>query len=107
MFGVNRTITVISGLPAEFLCSNILTETETTVDWDKSLILHSLAHEIQGHQLGIRTWELGKLEEISNSHNLYFPILDFMDFGPGFYIDLGLMTLGLSIPRHHKVAEKC
>ena len=57
MFGVNRTITVISGLPAEFLCSNILTETETTVNWDKSLMnddIHwhflNAPHEIQGHQ---------------------------------------------------------
>ena len=59
LFSITRTITVISSLPAEFLCSNILSETDTTVNWDKSLILHSLAQEKQGHQ-DLEAWEIGR-----------------------------------------------
>ena len=42
MFSVTRTITVISNLPAEFLCSNILTE---SIQLDLQSPLTS--HEIQ------------------------------------------------------------
>ena len=37
---------------------------------------------------------IGKVvsKKLVTAINLYFPILEFMDLVPGFYIDLGLMT---------------
>ena len=61
MFGVTRTITVISSLPAEFLCSNILTES-IQLDLQSPLTSHEIQRQFMLVNFKSPNWELGLRE---------------------------------------------
>ena len=61
MFSITRTITVISSLPAEFLCSNILTES-IQLDLQSPLTSHEIQRQFMLVNFKSPNWELGLRE---------------------------------------------